>query len=73
MRGMWVTAMSNGNNNNGTSPSRWTIADWIMFTVGISGAGYELFVDPMPNYLKVVLILALLRLWTTVADLIRSK
>lgn len=52
---------------------KWSIADWIMFTLGISGAAYELFIDDSQNYFRYVLILALLRLWQTVADALGRK
>jgi hypothetical protein len=76
MQGAWITAMANGtppDGNNGSNSNGWTIADWIMFTLGIGGAAYELFIEKHPDYLKIVLVLALLRLWQTLADLLRGR
>lgn len=71
--GITLVPLVNFNNEGGDRSGRWTIADWIMFSLGISGAGYELFFDNTQNYLRYVLILALLRLWQTVADILRSR
>jgi hypothetical protein len=64
-------ATPNGDNNNDERSKTWTIADWLMFSLGMGGAFYELFIDQTQNYFRYILILALLRLWQSAADLMR--
>lgn len=62
--------MAQGKNGNGGSWQPKTRADWIAFSLGLAGAAWEIFYDHSDNYFVYILILALLRLWQAIADLV---